>query len=50
MHAITSSTDSIEVVATKLACILLGYIQLETYICVTCEKDRSVGCTTCVYY
>ena len=26
------------------------YAAQETYICVTCEKDRLVGCTTRIYY
>ena len=43
MHVITSSTDSIKIVASLQ---LIGiYAVKETYICVICEKDRLVGCT-----
>ena len=38
-----SSTDSIEIVASLY--FVGKYIAKETYICVTCEKDRLVGCT-----
>ena len=43
MHVITSSTDSIEIVASLY---FVGiYTAKETYICVTCEKDMLVGYT-----
>ena len=46
MHVITSCTDSIEIVASLY---FVGiYTAKETYICVTCEKDRLNGCT--IYY
>ena len=46
MHVITSSTDSIEIVASLY---FVGiYTAKETYICITCEKDRLAGCT--IYY
>ena len=43
MHVTTSSTDSIEMVASLY---FVGiYTAKETYICVNCEKDRLVDCT-----
>ena len=46
MHVITSSTGSIEIVASLY---FVGmYTAKETYTCVTCENDRLVGCI--IYY
>ena len=44
MHVITSSTDSIIEIEASLYFVGI-YTAKETYICVTCEKDRLVGYT-----